>query len=357
VNKKPSILFKRSQQGSTNSYQIVVQEAQTMDNIRQEIQVILKKPVEERNKLLAEFALRHPDLNTQEYTGEISQLIIAGFQEVFKQNQQLNQQLVNQQSLFYQEQKKLQEQLTQLNNRIIEMQRDKEERELRREKYRQRKKQETKQGIYLDHYRFCLEIIGDEETYHKAIFRLACAFLFITGARIGEILILQKTQVETLFDKQRPFLAFDRLKKGPTNKKAFLSPEGARIVKERRRDYEVLLKYSLPSNLFLFSSRKDVQDHFSRPYFTRQINEILDKVGKHFDMRCTSHSFRKGHITKLWQSTRDLELVKQIIGHVDVGTTQRYVEQLSEVEIAEVMQGLPDEKEEEDKVTKTKQYE
>ena len=40
----------------------------------------------------------------------------------------------------------------------------------------------------------------------------------------------------------------------------------------------------------------------------------------------TSHSFRIGFITQLWRDEKDIEFVKQAIGHVKVESTSNYVE-------------------------------
>ena len=46
----------------------------------------------------------------------------------------------------------------------------------------------------------------------------------------------------------------------------------------------------------------------------------------------TSHSFRIGYITQLWKDTKDIEFVKQTIGHRKLDTTSAYVTQLSDQE-------------------------
>jgi site-specific recombinase XerD len=46
----------------------------------------------------------------------------------------------------------------------------------------------------------------------------------------------------------------------------------------------------------------------------------------------TSHSFRIGYITQLWKNSKDIEFVKQTIGHRKLDTTSAYVNQLSDQE-------------------------
>jgi site-specific recombinase XerC len=46
----------------------------------------------------------------------------------------------------------------------------------------------------------------------------------------------------------------------------------------------------------------------------------------------TSHSFRIGYITQLWKDSKDIEFVKQTIGHQRLDTTSAYVNKLSDQE-------------------------
>jgi site-specific recombinase XerD len=46
----------------------------------------------------------------------------------------------------------------------------------------------------------------------------------------------------------------------------------------------------------------------------------------------TSHSFRIGFITQLWKDSKDIEFVKQTIGHRKLDTTSAYVNKLSDQE-------------------------
>jgi site-specific recombinase XerC len=45
-----------------------------------------------------------------------------------------------------------------------------------------------------------------------------------------------------------------------------------------------------------------------------------------------SHSFRIGYITQLWKDSKDIEFVKQSIGHEKLDTTSAYVNKLSDQE-------------------------
>ena len=46
----------------------------------------------------------------------------------------------------------------------------------------------------------------------------------------------------------------------------------------------------------------------------------------------TSNSFRIGYISKLWKDTKDIEFVRQSIGHQSIAISSSYVESLSDQE-------------------------
>jgi site-specific recombinase XerD len=48
--------------------------------------------------------------------------------------------------------------------------------------------------------------------------------------------------------------------------------------------------------------------------------------------KITSHSFRVGYISQLWKDTKDIEFVRQSIGHRKMDSTSSYVKELSDQE-------------------------
>jgi len=60
------------------------------------------------------------------------------------------------------------------------------------------------------------------------------------------------------------------------------------------------------------------------------MREVFNQIsGK---LNITSHSFRIGYITQLWKDSKDIEFVKQTIGHRKLDTTSAYVNKLSDQE-------------------------
>ena len=46
----------------------------------------------------------------------------------------------------------------------------------------------------------------------------------------------------------------------------------------------------------------------------------------------TNHSFRIGYISQLWKDTKDIEFVRQTIGHRSLNATSSYVSEMGEKE-------------------------
>jgi hypothetical protein len=90
--------------------------------------------------------------------------------------------------------------------------------------------------------------------------------------------------------------------------KAFLTPEGKRIVKDRQRDFEVLLCMK-KSDSYIFTSSRNHEKPLRRESITRSINNVLSKVSEQLPNKpnITSHSLRIGYITQLWKE----EFVKE----------------------------------------------
>jgi hypothetical protein len=96
----------------------------------------------------------------------------------------------------------------------------------------------------------------EAKTYKASRLRVAFCLLALTGVRISELLPLKVAQLDTLL--QHGWIFINRAKRGPSNHKAFLTAEGKRIVKERRKD---LLKnpfYSQKRMILIFSLQKKI---------------------------------------------------------------------------------------------------
>jgi len=67
-----------------------------------------------------------------------------------------------------------------------------------------------------------------------------------------------------------------------------------------------------------------------RESITRVINNVMRGISDDLIDKptITSHSFRTGLITQLWKDTKDIEFVRQAVGHIKIESTSSYVENL-----------------------------
>ena len=146
----------------------------------------------------------------------------------------------------------------------------------------------------------------------------------MTGIRIGELLSLKVGQLETLLEEG--WISIDRLKRGPANHKAFLTSKGKKIVKARKRDFEFLFLMK-DKDSYVFSSDRKPTQMLRRQTITMDVNKVMHSVSNLLPSKpnITSHSFRIGYISQLGKDTKDIEFVRQTIGHRSLNATSGYV--------------------------------
>ena len=112
-----------------------------------------------------------------------------------------------------------------------------------------------------------------------------------------------------------------------TNHKAFLTKEGKKIIQDRKKDFEFIFLIKEPSAC-VFTSEVNPYKKLRREAITKDVNKIMRAVSNQLpgQPNVTSHSFRIGYITQLWKDSKDIEFVKQIIGHRSMDTTSSYVD-------------------------------
>jgi site-specific recombinase XerD len=155
---------------------------------------------------------------------------------------------------------------------------------------------------------------AESPSYTSVRLRIAFCLLTVTGIRINELLTLKVHQLQTLLESN--WIEINRSKRGPANHKAFLTREGRKLVDERKKDFEFLFLMKNPDS-YIFTSESQHDQMLSRETITRDVNRVMHFVSKSLpdQPNITSHSFRVGYISKLWKDTKDIEFVKQSIGH------------------------------------------
>ena len=215
------------------------------------------------------------------------------------------------------------------------MKKEREEKAARREKWAKRKRLPKRDPINSEIYKLLIQE-SEGPTYMATRTRIAICLLTVTGIRISELLSLKVGQLETLLNEG--WISIDRLKRGPANHKAFLTSEGKKLVKARKRDFEFLFLMK-NKDYYVFTSDRKPNQKLRRETITMDVNKVTHSVSKLLPSKpnITSHSFRIGYISQLWKDTKDIEFVKQAIGHRRLTSTSDYVIQLTDQERQEII--------------------
>jgi len=279
----------------------------------------LKKFKKEKNELIGESEIESKldilvkgQINNSEELEAIRNDLQRGFIGLALRNEELNQKLEIAVS------------------ELTAMKKEREEKAARREKWSKRKRLPKRDPINSKIYNLLMKE-SEGPTYMATRTRIGICLLTVTGIRISELLSLKVGQLETLLEEG--WISIDRLKRGPSNHKAFLTWEGKKLVKDRKRDFEFLFLMKNKDS-YVFTSDRKPNQMLSRQTLTMDVNKVMHSVSNLLPSKpkITSHSFRIGYISQLWRNTKDIEFVRQTIGHRSLNSTSNYVSEIGNEE-------------------------
>ena len=224
----------------------------------------------------------------------------------------------------------LKQQLDEVLKELNTIKQKREEKEARKKARTKRKRLPKRDRMTGEIYKELMQAT-EGPTYINLRPRIALCILAVTGIRINELLPLKVSQLETLFKEN--WITIDRSKRGPSNHKAFLTKEGKKIIQDRQKDFQLIFLMK-ETDSYLFTAEANHYKPLDRVVITRDVNKVMREVSNQLPGKpnITSHSFRIGYITQLWKDSKDIEFVKQTIGHRNLDTTSSYVNKLSDQE-------------------------
>jgi site-specific recombinase XerD len=85
---------------------------------------------------------------------------------------------------------------------------------------------------------------------------------------------------------------------------------------------------------YVFTSDRKPNQMLRRQTITMDVNKVMHSVSNLLPSKpnITSHSFRIGYISQLWKDTKDIEFVRQTIGHRSLNSTSGYVTDMGDEE-------------------------
>jgi site-specific recombinase XerD len=226
--------------------------------------------------------------------------------------------------------KKLKQQLEIVIEELNQIRKERQEKEVRKQARASRKRLPKRDPMTAEIYKKLLKT-AEGPSYTDVRLRIAICLLTITGIRINELLPLKVYQLQTLIEEG--WIAIDRSKRGPSNHKAFLTKEGKELVKDCQKDFQFIFLMKEPDS-YVFTNESNHYKVLTRETITKAVNLVTREVSEETFSKpnITSHSFRIGYITQLWKDSKDIEFVKQTIGHIKLDTTSAYVNKLSDQE-------------------------
>ena len=137
--------------------------------------------------------------------------------------------------------------------------------------------------------------------------RLVARFLYATGARVSEALVVRRDQV--VIDGERVVVRLIKTK-GDRERRVRIPPALLEAI-----DAE----YSGPDRVHLFESRNG--QAFSRQYITREIGRASKRV---LGRKVGAHVLRHSRATDLYERTKRIKAVSELLGHATVDMTAKY---------------------------------
>ncbi len=103
------------------------------------------------------------------------------------------------------------------------------------------------------------------------------------------------------------------------------------MVKDRQKDFQFIFLMKEPDS-YIFTNESNHSKILTRETITKAVNLVTRTVSEDILSKpnITSHSFRIEYITQLWKDFKNIEFVKQSIGHSKLDTTSAYVNKLSD---------------------------
>ncbi|WP_404988422.1 tyrosine-type recombinase/integrase [Clostridium culturomicium] len=110
------------------------------------------------------------------------------------------------------------------------------------------------------------------------------------------------------------------MQENPNSKRKRPKPREAIIESRLKRLLKDFVKGKSNSE-YAFPSNKTGEHITSKSY-----SDILAEVGRSLGLKHISgHSMRKTYAHRLWESTRNIEYVRDALGHTDIETTKKYL--------------------------------
>jgi|LakMenEpi03Aug12_release.lakeMendotaPanAssembly.Ray.scaffolds.fasta_scaffold535235_1 site-specific recombinase XerD len=192
---------------------------------------------------------------------------------------------------------------------------------------KERKSKIKRQCINKEILNYLIEMIEFIESDEKKIFNIILlnTLLYFTGCRIGEILILDKSNIKELFEKEEYNIYCPKTK---TNRKIYLSLDGKNSILKylnvNENDFFNKLNEKGLVNLYNNKLDKRISYYWMEQYFKLLTKNYYDHPNPNNEIVYNFHSFRTNYINTMCRASNNIDEVSKLIGHKNIYTTFIY---------------------------------
>lgn len=193
---------------------------------------------------------------------------------------------------------------------------------------KERKTKIKRQCINKDILNYLIEMIEFIENDDKKIFNMILlnTLLYFTGCRIGEILILNKSNIKELFEKEEYNIYCPKTK---TNRKIYLSLDGKNSILNylkfnTENDFFNKLDEKGLVNLYNNKLDKRISYYWMEKYFKLLTENYYNNQNPNNEIVFNFHSFRTNYINTMCRASDNIDEVSKLIGHKNIYTTFIY---------------------------------
>lgn len=179
--------------------------------------------------------------------------------------------------------------------------------------------QKMRDSVNENEFKSILEIIKQNH-FVASRRKTALLLLYVTGLRVSNLLKFQIKHVQELLDKGETTIPL--IKRGDKRHNIVLSEKSRQWLKQHSTNF-TLLMFDKERDSFFFTTQNRSDKPINRSSFDHELNQILAKASDIFSKHLRTHSFRASIITDFLKST-PIDVVKEIVGHKDIGTTLQY---------------------------------
>jgi len=158
---------------------------------------------------------------------------------------------------------------------------------------------------------------SDKYFFHRDY--IMVALLYATGIRREELANMKLSDIDNSVQTITILGKGNKVRIVPTGEKTFDELQDYILIREK------YLEKKLTKTPYLLLNK------FGKPITVRSVNRIVKKFAQKEGMDFTPHTLRHSFATHLLENGADLLLIKEILGHASLSTTQKYTHVTAEV--------------------------